>query len=156
MIADLSIGSNIGDRLAHLQFAVDALRAEGCVVEAVSAVYETDPVGGPEQGAFLNACVRVSTDRDPRALLRTCHAVEDAAGRVRRERWGPRTLDVDLLRCGDVDVDEIRITDADCTVPHPRMHERAFVLVPLADIDPDVSTADVDVSGVRETALRVT
>lgn len=154
MIADLGIGSNLGDRLANLQFAIDALRAAQCEVEAISAVYETDPVGGPEQDAFLNACVRVSTDLDPHVLLRTCLAIEDAAGRVRRERWGPRTLDVDVLRCGDLSID-----DEDLVVPHPRMHERAFVLVPLADIDPDVPVPIGDVAddpfGVRRTDLRL-
>ena len=154
MIADLGIGSNlasdVGDRLANLQFAVDALREAGCRVLAVSAVYETDPVGGPDQGPFLNACVRVATDATPHELLRTCLAIEDAAGRVRDERWGPRTLDVDVLRCDDVTVD-----DAELTVPHPRMHERAFVLVPLADVDPSVSPAP-DAAGVRRTGLRLT
>jgi 2-amino-4-hydroxy-6-hydroxymethyldihydropteridine diphosphokinase len=154
VIADLGLGSNLssahGDRLANLQFAVDALRAAGCRVDAVSAVYETDPVGGPDQDPFLNACVRVATDASPHELLRTCLAIEDAAGRVRRERWGPRTLDVDVLRCGDVAVD-----DAELTVPHPRMAERAFVLVPLADIDPSAPPA-ADTAGVRRTGLRIT
>jgi 2-amino-4-hydroxy-6-hydroxymethyldihydropteridine diphosphokinase len=132
--AYLGIGSNLGDRLAHLQAAVDGLAAtDGVDVVAVSGVYATEPVGGPEQDEFLNAVVAIDTELDARALLDVAHRVEDAAGRVRAERWGPRTLDVDVLLVGDEHVHE-----PDLEVPHPRMWERGFVVVPLADVDPDV------------------
>jgi len=144
VIADLGLGSNLGDRLAHLQSGVDGLSAAGCTIVAVSGVYETAPVGGPQQGAYLNAVVRVGTDRDPWALLALAQDLEAAAGRVRGERWGPRTLDVDLLRCEGFESD-----DPALTLPHPRAHERAFVLVPLADVDPALDLpAGLDTSGV--------
>lgn len=143
MLADLGLGSNLGDRHGFLQTALDALVASGCGVVGVSRVYETAPVGGPEQGPYLNAVVRVETDLGPWEVLALAHAIEDAAGRVREERWGPRTLDVDVLR-----YEGFESADAALTLPHPRMHERAFVLVPLADVDPSVSLAGVDTSGV--------
>jgi 2-amino-4-hydroxy-6-hydroxymethyldihydropteridine diphosphokinase len=130
--AYLGLGSNVGDRAAHLQSAVAGLAAaEGVTVVAVSPVYETDPVGGPEQPQYLNAVVAIDTDRTPRELLEIAQRMEDVAGRVRGERWGPRTLDVDILLVGDDEVDE-----PDLVVPHPRLYERAFVMVPLADLDP--------------------
>ena len=127
--AVLALGSNLGDRLAHLQAGLDLLAAEVRVV-AVSPVYETDPVGGPEQGAYLNAVVLVDGP-EPRALLALAHRVEAARDRVREVRWGPRTLDVDLVAAGGTVLD-----DPACTVPHPRAHERGFVLVPWSDVDP--------------------
>lgn len=134
MRAHLALGSNLGDRLAHLQGAVDALAADpGVEVVAVSAVYETDPVGGPVQDDFLNAVVLVETDLDPHDLLGLAQDLERAAHRVRLEHWGPRTLDVDLLLLGD-----LRISTPDLEVPHPRMGERAFVLAPLADVSPEL------------------
>jgi 2-amino-4-hydroxy-6-hydroxymethyldihydropteridine diphosphokinase len=156
--AVLALGSNQGDRLATLQGAVDALSgAAGLTVLAVSPVYETDPVGGPEQPDYLNAVVLVQTDLDPRALLERSLAVEAAFGRVRDLRWGPRTLDVDLVAVGDLRVDE-----PDLVVPHPRAAERAFVLVPWLDVDQDAELpgrgrvgdllAAVDRSGVRPRA----
>ena len=102
-------------------------------VVAVSPVYETDPVGGPAQGPFLNAVVELETDLDPFELLDACRRVERAADRERGERWGPRTLDADVLLVGDLVVDE-----PDLTVPHPRMWQRRFVLAPLADLAPDL------------------
>ena len=103
-------------------------------VVAVSQVYETDPVGGPPgQGAFLNCVAELNTARTPRELLASAQAAEAAAQRVRTERWGPRTLDVDVLLVGDEVVDE-----PDLVVPHPRMWERGFVLVPLADLAPEL------------------
>jgi 2-amino-4-hydroxy-6-hydroxymethyldihydropteridine diphosphokinase len=130
--AYLGIGSNLGDRLANLQLAVDGLAAaEGVDVAAVSPVYETDPVGGPEQPEFLNAVVAVDTMLDARGLLGVAQHLEAEAHRVRREHWGPRTLDVDVLFVGDTVVDE-----PDLVVPHPRLYERAFVLAPLADLAP--------------------
>lgn len=128
----LALGSNLGDRLATLQRAVELLNARsGIDVVRSSRVYETEPVG-PPQPAYLNAVVEVLTELEPRALLKECLAVEDELGRVRAERWGPRTIDVDVLT-----YDERSIDDPDLTVPHPRMHERAFVLVPLGELDPD-------------------
>jgi 2-amino-4-hydroxy-6-hydroxymethyldihydropteridine diphosphokinase len=131
--AVLALGSNVGDRLAMLQGAVDALAASG-ELRAVSPVFETDPVGGPEQDDFLNAVVVIRTPASPRALLEAAHDIEQAAHRVRVERWGPRTLDVDVIAVGDERVDE-----PDLVVPHPRAHERAFVLVPWLAADPDAT-----------------
>jgi 2-amino-4-hydroxy-6-hydroxymethyldihydropteridine diphosphokinase len=131
--AFVALGSNLGDRRAHLRAAVAGL-AEAGRVAGVSPVYETAPVGGPAgQGPYLNAVVELETGWEPRALLGLAHRLEDEAGRVRAERWGPRTLDVDLLLVGDATIDE-----PDLTVPHPRMWERRFVLAPLADLAPDV------------------
>ena len=130
--AYLGLGSNVGDRTGALQAAVDGLAAaDGVTVVAVSPVYETDPVGGPEQPEYLNAVVAVETDRTARELLEVAKRLEDKAGRVPGERWGPRPLDVDVLLAGDDEVDE-----PDLVVPHPRLYERAFVMVPLADLDP--------------------
>lgn len=130
--AYLALGSNLGDRLALLQGAVDGLDAtDGITVVGVSRVYETAPVGGPDQGDYLNAVVAVETSLDAPALLGVAQRLEGAAGRVRRERWGPRTLDVDVLVVGSERVDE-----PDLVVPHPRMHERGFVLAPLHDVAP--------------------
>ena len=129
--AFLGLGSNLGDREALLATAVDRLTAVGLV--AVSPRYETDPVGGPEQGAYLNAVVELDTDLSPRQLLAVCGRLEQAAERVRAERWGPRTLDVDVLWIEGVEVDE-----PDLVVPHPRMWERRFVLAPLRDLAPDL------------------
>jgi len=150
--AYLALGSNLGDRAAFLQFAVDRLAAaDGVAIEAVSRVYETAPVGGPPQDAFLNAVVAVDTMLDPRALLGLAQRVEDAAERVRAERWGPRTLDVDVLLYDDVELD-----DPELTIPHPRMWERGFVLAPLRDVAPELVDAAVTWEGVRvtEVALR--
>jgi 2-amino-4-hydroxy-6-hydroxymethyldihydropteridine diphosphokinase len=129
--AYLGIGSNLGDRLAHLQAAVDGLAATPDVaVVAVSRVYETAPVGGPPQDDYLNAVVAVDTALTARALMELGQRLEAAEHRERTERWGPRTLDVDVLLVGDEEVHE-----PDLEVPHPRMSERAFVLAPLADLD---------------------
>ena len=125
--AFLGLGSNLGDRRATLRRAVGDLPE----VVAVSPLYETEPVGGPEQGAYLNVVVELETRRSPRQLLELCHELEQAAGRVRDERWGPRTLDVDILLIDGAAVDE-----PDLTVPHPRMYERNFVMRPLLDLDP--------------------
>jgi len=130
--AYLGLGSNLGDRAAHLRRAVDALGSTpGIDMLAVSPVYETTPVGGPPQPDYLNAVVAIDTSLSPRQLLEVAQRLEAGADRVRSVRWGPRTLDVDVLLVGDAVVDE-----ADLVVPHPRMTERAFVLVPLADLDP--------------------
>ncbi|MEV4181359.1 2-amino-4-hydroxy-6-hydroxymethyldihydropteridine diphosphokinase [Streptosporangium canum] len=129
----LALGSNLGDRFETLQGALDSLfDAPGLEFVAVSPVYETDPFGGPEQGPYLNAVVIAQSILEPRALLDRAQGVENAFGRVRGERWGARTLDVDLITVGDVVSD-----DPELTLPHPRAHERAFVLVPWSRADPD-------------------
>jgi 2-amino-4-hydroxy-6-hydroxymethyldihydropteridine diphosphokinase len=128
--AYLALGSNLGDRLANLQRAVDMLDAcEGVRVLRSSRVFETEPVG-PPQPDYLNAVIEVETTRAPRALLDACLGVEAEMWRVRAERWGARVIDVDMLTFDDVRVDEPGLA-----VPHPRMAERAFVLVPLGDLD---------------------
>jgi 2-amino-4-hydroxy-6-hydroxymethyldihydropteridine diphosphokinase len=133
--AFLGLGSNLGDRRALLGAAVATLREAGDVV-AVSDLYETEPVGGPaDQGPFLNLVVQLETGDSPRRLLERCQALEEAAARVRTERWGPRTLDADVLWVEGETVDE-----PDLVVPHPRMGERRFVLAPLADLAPDLVT----------------
>jgi 2-amino-4-hydroxy-6-hydroxymethyldihydropteridine diphosphokinase len=145
--AYLGIGSNLGDRLANLQGAVDGLAATpGIEVVAVSRVYETDPIG-PDQPDYLNAAVAVDTTLSPRALLAVGQALEAAAGRVRDVRWGPRTLDVDILWFGDEEVDE-----PDLQIPHPRWGERDFVLAPLCDLG-HPAVAPRDWNGVRPTGL---
>ncbi|MBI3648027.1 MAG: 2-amino-4-hydroxy-6-hydroxymethyldihydropteridine diphosphokinase [Actinobacteria bacterium] len=129
----LGLGSNLGERLANLQRAADLLGAAvGVRVVASSRIYETEPVGGPAQPDFLNAVVEVETDLEPRELLAACLGVEQDLGRVREERWGPRVIDVDLLLYDEVDMDEPHLI-----VPHPRLHERAFALVPLLELVPD-------------------
>ena len=132
-VAVLSLGSNLGDRRATLQGAVDfVLDGEDAPRPVgLSPVYETVPVGGPEQGAFLNAVLVVDTEGTPRALLDRAQAAEQAFERVREVRWGPRTLDVDVITFGDV-----RDDDPVLTLPHPRAHLRAFVLRPWSDVDP--------------------
>jgi 2-amino-4-hydroxy-6-hydroxymethyldihydropteridine diphosphokinase len=130
--AYLGLGSNLGDRLGNLRRAVDLLDGRGVRVLRSSRVYETDPVGGPDQPDYLNAVVEVEASGSARDLLEACRAVEDELGRVRGERWGPRTIDVDVLTFDDQIIDE-----PDLQVPHPRMHERAFVLIPLLELDAD-------------------
>lgn len=132
--AFLSLGSNLGDRRRFLEEAVGSL---GGSVRAVSSVYETDPVGGPEQDRFLNIVVELDTQLAPRELLAVCHRLESGAGRVRVEHWGPRTLDVDIIW-----IDGVTMNDADLEIPHPRMCERRFVLEPLADLAPDLVSAE--------------
>ncbi|MDN5762683.1 MAG: 2-amino-4-hydroxy-6-hydroxymethyldihydropteridine diphosphokinase [Microlunatus sp.] len=127
-----SLGSNLGDRLNNLQGAIDALRdTPDVIIVDVSSVYETVPVGAPEDSPdFLNLVVVAETTQEPRTLLERALAVEDAFGRERGERWSPRTLDVDLIMVGDATSD-----DEDLRLPHPLAHERAFVLIPWAEID---------------------
>jgi 2-amino-4-hydroxy-6-hydroxymethyldihydropteridine diphosphokinase len=145
--AYLGLGSNLGDRLATLQDAIVRLDAEpGIVIARCSRVWETEPVGGPEQGDFLNAVVQADVDLSPLDLLAACHRVEAALGRVRDVRWGPRTIDIDILLIGDRAIDE-----PDLTVPHPRLHERAFVLMPLLELEPDPRLPD----GTRLVEIRL-
>jgi 2-amino-4-hydroxy-6-hydroxymethyldihydropteridine diphosphokinase len=130
--AHVALGSNLGDRMATLDAAVRALDADHKThVMAVSRVYETEPVGGPEQGPYLNAVAVLETDRDPYELLDLLLLTEEHLGRVRGERWGSRTADLDLIL-----YDGPPVSSPELTVPHPRARERAFVLVPLLDADP--------------------
>lgn len=131
--AYLGLGSNLGDRLANLQSAVELLAAQpGVKVVRSSRVYETDPVGGPPQTDYLNAVVEVETGLPPRELLDACMEVERLLGRIRNERWGSRIIDVDVLTYDEEEIDEPGLM-----VPHPRMHERGFVLVPLIELAAD-------------------
>lgn len=145
----LSIGSNLGDRMARLQAAVDGL---GSAVRALSPVYETDAWGGVEQGPFLNAIVVAEDpDLDGHGWLRKAQALEAANERVREQKWGPRTLDVDLVSCYDGDT-EIFSLDEGLTLPHAMAHLRAFVLIPWLAVDPD---ATLTVAGERRPVDRL-
>lgn len=155
MKATVSLGSNLGDRFQYLQNALDSLNAAtGTQVHSVSPVFETDPVGGPDQGQYLNAVAVVKTILSPEQFLAVTQQIELEQNRERNERWGPRTLDIDLLSMDD----EVRNT-AELVLPHPRAHERAFVLLPWSLLDPDyvipgkASVAqlleNVEVKGVR-------
>jgi 2-amino-4-hydroxy-6-hydroxymethyldihydropteridine diphosphokinase len=136
--AHVALGSNLGDRMATLDAAVRALDADDHThVMAVSKIYETEPVGGPPQDPYLNAVAVLETDRDPHSLLDLLQLTEELLGRVRAERWGPRTADLDLIL-----YDGPPVSSPDLTVPHPRARERAFVLVPLTEVDPYASFPD--------------
>lgn len=128
--AYIGIGSNIGDREANCLKAVELLAQAGRVV-AISSLYYTEPVGYQEQEDFINAVAAVETDRSPEELLALCRSIEDALGRTRTIRWGPRTIDLDILLYGDRVVNE-----PDLIIPHPSMGLRRFVLAPLAEIAP--------------------
>jgi 2-amino-4-hydroxy-6-hydroxymethyldihydropteridine diphosphokinase len=132
----LSIGSNLGDRLARLQSVVDGLHD---AVRAVSPVYQTEAWGGVEQGPFLNAVlIADDPELDGHGWLHRAHELESAANRVRGQRWGPRTLDVDIVTCHDGD-DEVTAREEELTLPHPLAHMRAFVLIPWLAVDPDAA-----------------
>jgi 2-amino-4-hydroxy-6-hydroxymethyldihydropteridine diphosphokinase len=138
VLAYLGIGSNMGDRMSHLDRAVSALgEFPGTRVLRVSPIYESKAWGRTEQPDFLNLVVEVSTVLEPRALLAYCKRIEREEGRVPGEPWGPRPLDVDILMYGDRGVDT-----EDLEIPHPRMWERRFVLLPLADLRPDLAGPD--------------
>ena len=128
--AYVGVGANLGDREATIRAAIDALPG----IVGVSELRETDPVGVVDQPAFLNGAVALETELGPRELLDALLAVERDLGRERRERWGPRTIDLDLLLYGDEAIDEPGLT-----VPHPRLHDRRFALEPLLDLDPEVA-----------------
>ncbi|MEW7006702.1 2-amino-4-hydroxy-6-hydroxymethyldihydropteridine diphosphokinase [Lentilitoribacter sp. EG35] len=131
--AALGLGGNLGDPKAQIQEALLLLSAnENIDIEAVSHLYKTAPWGNTDQPSFLNACVLISTNLSARRLLEVCLAIEGELGRVRLERWGPRAIDLDVLFYADVQVDEPGLE-----LPHPRMTERAFVMVPLSDVVPD-------------------
>jgi len=137
----LSLGSNLGDRRVHLRDAIDTLPD----VVAVSSLVETDPVGGPEQGPFLNVVVELDCELSPSALLGVCHRIESAANRVRSTQWGPRTLDVDIIWMDGVALDTPQLT-----IPHPRWKSRRFVLVPLRELAPELVTmTDIDMADGR-------
>ena len=153
--AYLGLGANLGDRLANMREAVRLIDEEGaCRVTARSPVYETLPVGVEDQPDFLNAVIAIETSLGPAELLRLCKSIEKRLGRTRTNKWGPRVIDVDILLYGDMPVRE-----DDLVIPHPEMIGRAFVLVPLAEIAPDVeveagltareAAARVDRGGVR-------
>lgn len=135
-VAFIGVGSNLGNRDRLIASAVDRLRsAPGVVSVLLSPLHETDPVGGlPGQPPFLNAAARVETTLSPQRLLQLLLSIESELGRERRERWGPRTIDLDLLLYGDEVIDTPELI-----LPHPRLHERRFVLEPLAEIAPDVT-----------------
>ena len=132
IIAYIGIGSNMGDRKANCRTAVDLL-ARSVRILRLSSLYYTEPVGYDDQDDFINSVAEVETDLGPRELLLLCRSVEDELGRVRTVRWGPRTMDLDILLYGNM-----VIQDAELTVPHPRMTERKFVLAPLAEIAQDM------------------
>lgn len=132
--AYIALGSNMGDRLESLKRSLKLLSAgKGVFVTAVSAVYETEPVGGPEQGFYLNACASLATDLSPTELLLKMQEIEVEMGRIREERWGPRFIDLDLLVFNKTSMRSPLLE-----LPHPRLIERDFVLIPLADIAPNL------------------
>jgi 2-amino-4-hydroxy-6-hydroxymethyldihydropteridine diphosphokinase len=141
----VGLGSNLGDRLENLRQAVGLLDGRGIHVMRSSRVYETDPIG-PPQPDYLNAVVEVETNLQPHHLLRRCQEVEEDMGRIPGERWGPRIIDLDVLTYDRKEIDE-----PDFCVPHPRMHERAFVMTPLLELDPDPPLP----GGLKASALRL-
>ena len=127
----IALGSNLGDSKSILENAIQSIRLIA-IVTAVSSFYETNPVGGPEQPNYLNAVLIAESEISPEKLLEELQKIENSAGRVRDVRWGARTLDLDLIAAGDI----VQVNDF-LTLPHPRAHERAFVLQPWIEIDPD-------------------
>ena len=134
----LGLGSNLGDSLEHLQAGIDLLDSAGLRITAVSPVYETAPIGGPEQGRFMNIVAVAQTDLAPYDVLAACQHAEAERHRVRVERWGPRTLDVDVIA-----IDDLRSDDPRLTLPHPRAAERAFVCIPWSDVQPEASVPGI-------------
>lgn len=130
-VAAIGLGSNVGDRLGALRRALSLLKRKGVEILRKSDVFETPPVGLTEQPRFLNACVLVKTSMDPQLLLAQLKEIEVAVGRQDRGPWGPREIDLDILY-----IDDLAIRDGELEIPHPRMHERAFVLLPLSQIAP--------------------
>ena len=135
----LGLGSNVGDRAAHLRAAIEALPEHGAAVEAVSSPYETEPVGEVlDQPDFLNAAIRIRTELEPEALLEVCKAIEVEHGRMlAASRHSPRPLDIDLLLLGDIELETERLT-----LPHPEVTSRRFVLAPLLELDPQLTLPD--------------
>jgi 2-amino-4-hydroxy-6-hydroxymethyldihydropteridine diphosphokinase len=135
--AFVALGSNLGERIDYLRAAVEFFDAANAIVIDTSQVYETDPVGGPDQGTYLNAVMQVMWAGSPHDLLQIARGAEEAAERVRGVHWGPRTLDVDIIAMHDA-AGPVLVSGADLELPHPRAHERAFVLLPLADVAPEL------------------
>ena len=130
----IGFGSNIGDRLAHIQNAIHTLsKTEGITLQKISSIYTTDPVGYEAQAQFLNGVAAIQTSLSPHSLLHTLKDIETAIGRKHRIRWGPREIDLDILIYGNLCVQTEKLV-----IPHPEMHLRGFVLVPLAEIAPDL------------------
>ncbi len=133
-LAYIGFGSNIGDRLAHIQNAIHTLsKTEGIILQKISSVYKTDPVGYEAQAQFLNGVAAIQTSLSPISLLNTLKDIETEVGRQHRIRWGPREIDLDILIYGDLCLETEKLV-----IPHPEMHLRGFVLFPLAEIAPDV------------------
>ena len=133
-IAYIGFGSNIGDRLAHIQNAIHVLsETEGIAFQKISSIYQTDPVGYEAQAQFLNGVAAIQTDLPPLSLLHTLKNIETEVGRQHRVRWGPREIDLDILIYGDLCLQTEKLI-----IPHPEMHLRRFVLVPLAEVAPDL------------------
>lgn len=151
----LSLGSNIGQKVDYLNKAVDIIRKNDFIHKVkVSSVYQTNPVGYLDQDTFMNIAVELSTTLEPYQLLDVCQEVEESLNRVRLIRWGPRTIDVDIIL-----YDEVILNDEALTIPHPRMHERAFVLIPICELDCELIIQNqkiqtlleaIDTSGVRK------
>ena len=152
----IAVGSNMGESVETIQNAVGSLWL-ALELKAASRVYETAPVGGPSQAAYLNAVLIGTTSMSPQRLLRTMQDIELDNGRVRKERWGPRTLDLDLIQYGDPVFDtDVRLSTEALTLPHPRAHERGFVLVPWADADSEATLrVDGEVRRVAELVAEV-
>ena len=155
----IALGANLGERVATLQGAVDTLCSlPDFDVSAVSSVYETDPVGGPEQPEYANAVLLAHTSLAPIELLRRLQGIEAASGRTRDVRWGPRTLDLDII-----DLDGQVSDDPELTLPHPRAHLRGFVIIPWLEVDPEavlpgrgrIADLTVDTAGVRASSGRL-
>ncbi len=134
--AFIGIGSNVGDRIAFCRRAVDELRDSASLnVAAVSSLYETSPIGGPPQRSFINLVVKVETELSARDLLTTTQGLEGKLGREPSDiHWGPRVVDLDILTFGDE-----KVSEPDLEIPHPRLTQRRFMLIPLLEIDPDAS-----------------
>ncbi len=151
----LSLGSNMGQKVDYLDNAVDIIKKNEFIHNVkVSSVYQTDPVGYLDQDVFVNIAVVLETTLEPFELLKVCQEIEEALNRERLIRWGPRTIDVDIIL-----YDDLKLDDETLTIPHPRMHERAFVLVPICELDSELVIQSqkiqtlietVDVSGVRK------
>ena len=135
-VAYIGVGSNVGDRVGFCRAAVEALDASaGISRRAVSSLYETSPIGGPPQRSFVNLAVRIETDLEPGDLLEACKLIEQKMGREPSDlRWGPRVVDLDILLYGNE-----KVSEPDLEIPHPRLKERRFALVPLLEIDPDLT-----------------
>lgn len=147
MTAYLGLGSNLGDRLANLQAAVNLLDLRAGTVTNISRVFESDPMYVENQPNFLNVAVELDTSLEPLALLRTAKEIEMEIGRMPGERFGPREIDIDLLAV----VPDKRVETAELSLPHPRMHERRFVLEPLADLAPDLRISN---EAVRDALMK--